>query len=169
MSAGWHRKHLLDIESLSAEEIVAVLDTARAFKAVGERAIKKVPALRGKTVVNLFVEPSTRTRISFELSEQRLSADIINFTADASSLKKGETLKDTVRNLEALNTDFIVIRHSASGAPHFLARVINASVINAGDGAHEHPTQALLDLFTIRERRGVIKGLNVTILGDILY
>lgn len=165
----WHRKHLLDIESLSPEEIFTVLDTAKAFKAVGERAIKKVPALRGKTVVNLFVEPSTRTRISFELSEQRLSADIINFTADASSLKKGETLKDTVRNLEALNTDFIVIRHSASGAPHFLARVINASVINAGDGAHEHPTQALLDLFTIRERRGEIKGLNVTILGDILY
>src|SRR5437899_8763899 len=165
----WHRKHLVDIESLSVEEIVTVLDTARAFKAVGERAIKKVPALRGKTVINLFVEPSTRTRISFELSEQRLSADIINFTAEASSLKKGETLKDTARNLEALNTDFIVIRHSASGAPHFLARVINASIINAGDGAHEHPTQALLDLFTIRERRGVIKGLNVTILGDILY
>src|SRR5579859_2640057 len=165
----WNRKHLLDIESLSADEIITVLDTARAFKAVGERAIKKVPALRGKTVVNLFVEPSTRTRISFELSEQRLSADIINFTAEASSLKKGETLKDTARNLEALNTDFIVIRHSASGAPHFLARVIDASVINAGDGAHEHPTQALLDLFTIRERKGRIEGLNVTILGDILY
>ena len=165
----WNRKHLLDIESLSVEEITTVLDTARAFKAVGERAIKKVPALRGKTVVNLFVEPSTRTRISFELSEQRLSADIINFTAEASSLKKGETLKDTARNLEALNADFIVIRHSASGAPHFLARVINASVINAGDGAHEHPTQALLDMFTIRERKGQIGGLNVTILGDILY
>src|SRR2546421_8411221 len=165
----WHRKDLLDIESLTAEEIVTVLDTARAFKAVGERAIKKVPALRGKTVVNLFVEPSTRTRISFELSEQRLSADIINFTAEASSLKKGETLKDTARNLEALNADFIVIRHSASGAPHFLARVVSASVINAGDGAHEHPTQALLDLFTIREKKGAVEGLNVTILGDILY
>src|SRR6516162_7902730 len=138
----WHRKHLLDIESLSPEEITTVLDTARAFKAVGERAIKKVPALRGKTVVNLFVEPSTRTRISFELAEQRLSADIINFTAEASSLKKGETLKDTARNLEALN---------------------------AGDGAHEHPTQALLDTFTIREKKGKIEGLNVTILGDILY
>src|SRR5258705_12111866 len=135
----WTRKHLLDIESLTADEIVTVLDTARAFKAVGERSIKKVPALRGKTVINLFVEPSTRTRISFELAEQRLSADIINFTAEASSLKKGETLKDTARNLEALNADFIVIRHSASGAPHFLARVVNASVINAGDGAHEHP------------------------------
>src|SRR5690348_1459670 len=165
----WNRKHLLDIESLSPADILTVLDTARAFKAVGERAIKKVPALRGKTVVNLFVEPSTRTRISFELAEQRLSADIINFTAEASSLKKGETLKDTARNLEALNADFIIIRHSASGAPHFLARVINSSVINAGDGAHEHPTQALLDVFTIREKKGRIEGLNVTILGDILY
>src|SRR5712664_116280 len=165
----WNRHHLLDIESLSAEEIITVLDTARAFKAVGERAIKKVPALRGKTVINLFVEPSTRTRISFELAEQRLSADIINFTAEASSLKKGETLKDTARNLEALNTDFIVIRHSAAGAAQFLARVLDAHVINAGDGAHEHPTQALLDAFTIRERKGKIQGLNVTILGDILY
>src|SRR5437867_5702929 len=165
----WSRHHLLDIESLTADEIITVLDTAKAFKAVGARAIKKVPALRGKTVVNLFVEPSTRTRISFELSEQRLSADIINFTAEASSLKKGETLKDTARNLEALNADFIIIRHSASGAPHFLSRVLNASVINAGDGAHEHPTQALLDAFTIRERKGRIEGLNVTILGDILY
>jgi aspartate carbamoyltransferase catalytic subunit len=167
--ASWKRKHLLDIESLSADEITTVLDTARAFKAVGERAIKKVPALRGKTVVNLFVEPSTRTRISFELAEQRLSADIINFTAEASSLKKGETLKDTARNLEALNADFIVIRHSASGAAHFLARSLNASVINAGDGAHEHPTQALLDAFTIREHKGRIAGLKITILGDILY
>src|SRR5436190_485832 len=165
----WNRKHLLDIESLSADEITTVLDTARAFKAVGERAIKKVPALRGKTVVNLFVEPSTRTRISFELAEQRLSADIINFSAEASSFKKGETLKDTARNLEALNADFIVIRHSAAGAPHFLARFLNASVVNAGDGAHEHPTQALLDTFTIREKKGQIAGLNVTILGDILY
>lgn len=165
----WQRQHLLDIESLTADEILTVLDTARAFKAVGERAIKKVPALRGKTVVNLFVEPSTRTRTSFELSEQRLSADIINFTAEASSLKKGESLKDTARNLEALNVDFIVIRHSAAGAPHFLSRVLNAHVINAGDGAHEHPTQALLDAFTIRERKGRIEGLKVTILGDILY
>lgn len=165
----WNRKHLLDIESLTAEEITTVLDTAKAFKAVGERAIKKVPALRGKTVVNLFVEPSTRTRISFELAQQRLSADIVNFTAEASSLKKGETLKDTAKNLEALNADFIVIRHSAAGAPHFLSRVLNAHVINAGDGAHEHPTQALLDAFTIRERTGKIAGLNVTILGDILF
>jgi len=165
----WTRKHLLDIESLTADEITIVLDTARAFKAVGQRAIKKVPALRGKTIVNLFIEPSTRTRISFELAEQRLSADIINFSTEASSLKKGETLKDTALNLQALNADFIVIRHSASGAPHFLSRVLNAHVINAGDGAHEHPTQALLDTFTVRERKGKIAGLNVTILGDILY
>src|SRR5437763_10480232 len=165
----WNRKHLLDIESLSAEEISTVLDTARAFKSVGERAIKKVPVLRGKTVVNLFIEPSTRTRISFELAALRLTADVINFTAEASSLKKGETLKDTARNLEALNADIIIIRHSATGAPHFISRFLNASVINAGDGAHEHPTQALLDTFTIRERKGNIQGLKVTILGDILY
>ena len=165
----WNRKHLLDIESLSPDEIMTVLDTARAFKAVGERVIKKVPALRGKTVVNLFVEPSTRTRISFELAAQRLTADVINFSAEASSLKKGETLKDTARNLEALNADIIIIRHSATGAPHFLSRFLNASVVNAGDGAHEHPTQALLDTFTIREKKGTIAGLNVTILGDILY
>ena len=165
----WNRKHLLDIQSLSAEELVVVLDTARSFKAVGERPIKKVPALRGKTVVNLFIEPSTRTRISFELAAHRLSADVINFTAEASSLRKGETLKDTARTLEALNADIIIIRHSATGAPHFLSRFLGASVINAGDGAHEHPTQALLDVFTIRERKGKIEGLNVTILGDILH
>lgn len=165
----WHRKHLLDIESLTATEITTVLDTATAFKAVGQRAIKKVPALRGKTVVNLFVEPSTRTRISFELAALRLTADVINFTAEASSLRKGETLKDTARNLEALNADIIIIRHHAAGAPHFLSRVLHASVINAGDGAHEHPTQALLDAFTIRERKGTIAGLKITILGDILY
>lgn len=165
----WTKKHLLDIESLTPEEINIVLETARAFKAVSERAIKKVPALRGKTVVNLFVEPSTRTRTSFELSAIRLSADVINFSTEASSFKKGETLKDTAKNLEALNADFIIIRHSASGAPHFLSRVLNAHVINAGDGAHEHPTQALLDAFTIKERKGKFAGLNVTILGDILY
>src|SRR4051812_6982582 len=165
----WHRKHLLDIESLSPEEINIVLDTARSFKAVGERAIKKVPALRGKTVVNLFIEPSTRTRISFELAAIRLSADVINFTAEASSLKKGETLKDTARNLEALNADIIIIRHSAAGAAHFLSRFLRGSVVNAGDGAHEHPTQALLDVFTILEKKGRIEGLNVTILVDILY
>lgn len=165
----WNRKHLLDIESLSSEEIQIVHETARAFKAVGERAIKKVPALRGKTVVNLFIEPSTRTRISFELAALRLTADVINFTAEASSLKKGETLKDTARNLEALNADIIIIRHSATGAPHFLSRFLKGSVVNAGDGAHEHPTQALLDTFTIREKKERVEGLNVTILGDILY
>ena len=165
----WHRKHLLDIESLTAEELTAVLDTAREFKAVGERDIKKVPALQGKTVVNFFVEPSTRTRVSFELSAKRLSADIINFAADASSFQKGESLKDTARTLEALNADIIVIRHKAAGAPHFLARFLDAHVVNAGDGAHEHPTQALLDVFTIREKKGTIAGLNITILGDILY
>ena len=165
----WHRKHLLDIESLSAEEITSVLDTAREFKAVGERDIKTGPALQGKTVGNFFVEPSTRTRVSFELSAKRLSADIINFSADASSFQKGESLKDTARNLEALNADIIVIRHTAAGAPHFLSRFLNAHVVNAGDGAHEHPTQALLDVFTIREKKGDIADLNVTILGDILY
>ena len=165
----WHRKHLLDIESLTAGEITAVLDTAREFKAVGERDIKKVPALQGKTIVNFFVEPSTRTRVSFELSAKRLSADIINFAVDASSFQKGESLKDTARALEALNADIIIIRHKAAGAPHFLSRFLNAHVINAGDGAHEHPTQALLDVFTIREKKEAIEGLNVTILGDILY
>src|SRR2546426_8102206 len=152
----WDRKHLLDIESLTPDEIITVLDTARAFKAVGERAIKKVPALRGRTVVNLFIEPSTRTRTSFELSEQRLSADIINFTAEASSLKKGESLKDTARNLEALNVDFIIIRHSAAGAAHFLSRVLHPPVIKTRDGAHEQPPQDLLDAFTICERQGNI-------------
>src|ERR1700739_2183555 len=150
----WTRKHLLDIESLTAEEILRVLDPARACKAGGERAIKKVPALRGKTVVNLFVEPSTRTRISFELAAQRLSADMVNFSAEASSFKKGQTLKDTALTLEAWNADFIIIRHGASGAPHFLSRVLDAHVINAGDGAHEHPTQALLDTFTIPANKG---------------
>src|ERR1044072_8897053 len=150
----WNRKHLLDIESLTADEIVTVLDTAKAFKAVGERAIKNVPALRGKTVVHLFIDASTRTRISFELAALRLTADVINFTAEASSLNKGETLKDPARNLEALNADIIISRHSATGAPHFLSRFLKGSVVNAGDGAHEHPTQALLDTFTIRERKG---------------
>lgn len=165
----WTRRHLLDLQSLTAEEITIILDTARSFKAINGRSIKRVPPLRGKTVVNLFVEPSTRTRISFELAAVRLSADVINFSAEASSLKKGETLRDTIRNLEALNADIIILRHSASGAPHYLARFASAHIINAGDGAHEHPTQGLLDTFTIRERKGRVAGLNVTILGDILY
>jgi len=164
----WNRQHLLDLQSLSAEELTTILHTAQAFKAVGERAIKKVPALRGRTVINLFVEPSTRTRISFELAALRLSADVINFTAESSSLKKGETLKDTLRNLEALNADFIILRHGASGAPHFLARFARSHIVNAGDGAHEHPTQGLLDTFTLFEHKGRIEGLNVTIVGDIL-
>lgn len=173
MASTWTRRHLLDLQSLSAEEILIVLNAAREFKGVGERDIKKVPALRGKTVVNLFVENSTRTRISFELAALRLSADVINFDANVSSLKKGETLKDTVLNLEALNADFIILRHSASGAPHFLARFSRAHVINAGDGCHEHPSQGLLDVFTIREHcarpDGSLQGLNVSIIGDILF
>jgi aspartate carbamoyltransferase catalytic subunit len=165
----WRHKNLLGIQEHTADEITFVLDTAAAFKEVGERTIKKVPSLRGKTLVNLFIEPSTRTRTSFELAAKRLSADVINIDTQASSFVKGETLKDTALNLQALNADIIVIRHSAAGAPHFLARFLSASVINAGDGAHEHPTQALLDAFTIREKKGRIAGLNVTILGDILY
>ena len=165
----WTKKDLIGLYDLSKEEIVCILDTAAEFKKVSERKVKKVPALRGKTVVNLFIEPSTRTRISFELAEQRLSADIINISADSSSLKKGESLLDTAKNLEALQVDLIVIRHSAPGAPNFLARNLRAGVVNAGDGSHSHPTQALLDLFTIRERKGRIEGLNVSIIGDILH
>ena len=149
----WDKRHLLDIESLTAEEINLILDTAKAFKEVSTRPIKKVPALRGKTVINLFVEPSTRTRTSFELAAIRLSADVINFNAEASSFKKGESLRDTVRNLESLNADIFIIRHSAAGAPHFIARFLKGSVVNAGDGAHEHPTQALLDVFTMQNSR----------------
>jgi len=165
----WNRKDLLSIQELSANEIKFLLDTATAFKQVGARTIKKVPSLRGKTMVNLFIEPSTRTRSSFELAAKRLSADVINITPTASSIVKGETLKDTALNLQALSADIIVVRHSAAGAPHFLARLLRASIVNAGDGAHEHPTQALLDAFTIREKKGRIKGLKITILGDILY
>ena len=165
----WTRKDLLSLYDLSAEEITFLLDTAAEFKKVNERNVKKVPALRGKTVVNFFVEPSTRTRVSFELAEQRLSADIVNMQAQVSSLKKGETLLDTVRNIEALQVDLVVMRHSATGAQDFIAKHLKCGVVNAGDGAHEHPTQALLDLFTIREKRGDFKGMNVTILGDILH
>lgn len=169
MSMTWTRKDLLGIQELSVDEINFLLDSATAFKEVGERAVKKVPSLRGKTLVNLFIEPSTRTRTSFELAAKRLSADVINISATASSFVKGETLKDTALNLQALNADIFVVRHSAAGTAHFLAKRLTASVINAGDGAHEHPTQALLDAFTIREKKGRIAGLNVTILGDILY
>src|SRR6202048_5568498 len=165
----WQRKDLLGIRELSAEEIVFLLDTADAFKEVGTREIKKVPALRGKTLVNFFVEPSTRTRTSFQLRASRLSADLINISASTSSLTKGETLKDTAKVLEANHADIIVLRHSSAGAPQFLASRLKASIINAGDGAHEHPTQALLDLYTIREKRGKIAGLHVVLFGDILF
>ncbi|HSH37547.1 MAG TPA: aspartate carbamoyltransferase catalytic subunit [Chthoniobacterales bacterium] len=165
----WSRKDLLGIRELSADEINFVLDSADAFKQVGTRDVKKVPALRGKTLVNFFVEPSTRTRTSFELAAIRLSADVINISATASSLTKGETLKDTARNLEALHADIIVLRHSSAGSAQFLAQRLNSSVINGGDGAHEHPTQALLDLYTIREKMGRIAGLHVAIIGDILF
>lgn len=165
----WKRKDLLGLYDLSAEEITFILNTAAEFKKVSERRVKKVPALRGMTVVNFFVEPSTRTRVSFELAEQRLSADIVNMQAQASSLLKGETLLDTVKNIEALQVDLIVMRHSAPGAHNFIADRLKCGVINAGDGAHEHPTQALLDLFTIREKLGDVKGLNVSIIGDILH
>ena len=165
----WHRKDLVSIAELSAAEISQILDTAAAFKSVGTREVKKVPALRGRTLVNFFVEPSTRTRTSFELAAFRLSADVINISASTSSLTKGETLKDTAKNLEALLADIIVLRHSSAGAAKFLADRLEACVINAGDGAHEHPTQALLDTFTIRERKGKVAGLHVAILGDILF
>ncbi|GAB4176163.1 MAG: aspartate carbamoyltransferase catalytic subunit [Terrimicrobiaceae bacterium] len=165
----WSRKDLLGLDELSAEEIALILDTAKAFKGVGERSLKKVPALRGRTLVNFFVEPSTRTRTSFELAAMRLSADVVNIEATASSLKKGETLKDTARNLEALHADIIVLRHSSAGSSRFLADRLGSSVINAGDGAHEHPTQGLLDIFTMREHLGRIEGLKVAIVGDILF
>ncbi|PYJ09926.1 MAG: aspartate carbamoyltransferase [Verrucomicrobia bacterium] len=165
----WQRKDLLGIRELSAEEITFILDTADAFKEVGTREIKKVPALRGKTLVNFFVEPSTRTRTSFEIAAIRLSADVINIAASSSSLTKGETLKDTAKILEANHADIIVLRHGSSGAPQFLAERLSSSIINAGDGAHEHPTQALLDLYTIRERKSSVAGLHVAIVGDILF
>ncbi len=165
----WNREDLLGLDELESWEIELILDTAHAFKGVGQRSLKKVPALRGRTLVNFFVEPSTRTRVSFELAAMRLSADVINVSASSSSLKKGETLKDTAKNLEALHADIIVIRHSSAGASRFLADRLDSSIINAGDGAHEHPTQGLLDVFTIRERLGDLKGKKVGIVGDILF
>ena len=169
MDFQWTKKDLLDLYDLSRDEILHILNTAEEFKKVSQRNVKKVPALRGRTVVNLFVEPSTRTRVSFELAEQRLSADIINMSADASSLRKGESLLDTIRNIQALQADLIVMRHSAVGAPNFLASRVKCGIVNAGDGAHSHPTQALLDIFTMREKLGRIKGLKVSIIGDILH
>jgi len=163
------RKHLLGLEGVSAEEIRMILDTASSFKEVLERPIPKVPTLRGKTIVNLFYEASTRTRISFELAEKRLSADTISFSTATSSVKKGESLRDTAQNIEAMKVDMVVIRHGAEGAPHFLTHWIKGSVINAGDGCHEHPTQALLDMMTLREIYRDFKGLRIAIVGDILH
>lgn len=162
-------RHLLGLEGMKRDDIQLILDTAVSFREVLERPIKKVPPLQGKTIANLFFENSTRTRLSFELAERRLSADVLGFSATGSSVSKGETLKDTARNIEAMKVDMVVMRHSASGAPHYLSRVIDANVINAGDGAHEHPTQGLLDMYTIREKIGRLEGLHVCILGDISH
>ncbi|MGH7524064.1 MAG: aspartate carbamoyltransferase catalytic subunit [Gemmatimonadales bacterium] len=169
MNAASLGKDLVALESLSADQITAILDTAEPFKEVSERPIKKVPALRGKTIVNLFFEASTRTRISFEFAEKRLSADTVNVQSAGSSVVKGETLVDTARNLEAMRIDMVVIRHGSSGAAQFLAKRIRSNVINAGDGTHEHPTQGLLDLLTLRDRFGRIAGLKVCIVGDVLH
>ena len=169
MKAALAQKHLLGIRELAPAEIAHVLDTAETFREVSEREIKKVPTLRGRTVINLFFEPSTRTRTSFEIAGKRLSADVINISASTSSVTKGETLLDTARNLEAMSPDLIVIRHPSPGAPHALARICRAGIVNAGDGAHEHPTQALLDALTIRQHKGRIEHLRVAILGDILH
>ncbi|HEX8709362.1 MAG TPA: aspartate carbamoyltransferase catalytic subunit [Pyrinomonadaceae bacterium] len=169
MSSSFKHKDLLGIRELTAAEITHVLDTAEGFRDISRREIKKVPTLRGRTVINLFFEPSTRTRTSFEIAAKRLSADAINISASTSSVTKGETLMDTARNLEAMAPDCIVIRHSSAGAPQQLARICRAAVVNAGDGAHEHPTQALLDALTIREHKGRIAGLEVAIIGDILH
>ncbi|HET9527065.1 MAG TPA: aspartate carbamoyltransferase catalytic subunit [Pyrinomonadaceae bacterium] len=169
MQTTFNRKHLLGIRELEAEEITHLLDTAETFRDVSKREIKKVPALRGRTVINLFFEPSTRTRTSFEIAAKRLSADAVNVSISTSSVSKGETLLDTARNLEAMAPDCIVIRHSMAGAPQHLARMCSAPIVNAGDGSHEHPTQALLDALTIREYKGRINGLKVAIVGDILH
>ena len=165
----FRHKHILGIEHLSREDIQLILDTAESFREINTREIKKVPTLRGKTIINLFYEASTRTRTSFEIAGKRLSADTINITASSSSVVKGETLEDTAKNIEAMKPDIIVMRHAASGAPHYLAERIGCSVINAGDGAHEHPSQALLDLLTMRLHKGKIEGLTVAIVGDIAH
>ena len=165
----WKRKDLLGMQDLDAAEIIGVLDTASSMKEIAAREIKKVPTLRGKTVVNLFYESSTRTRTSFEIAGKWLSADVINFSASGSSSDKGESLLDTARNIEAMSPDVVVVRHKAAGAPALLARHLRCGVVNAGDGAHEHPTQALLDLMTIREKKGHLEGLNVSIVGDITH
>lgn len=164
-----HHKHLIDIDEYSVEEITEILDTARSFKEVNDRTIKKLPTLRGRTVINLFLEPSTRTRTSFEIAGKRMSADVINFSASSSSTKKGETLADTGETLNAMNADLIVVRSKQEGAPRLLARHVDAHIVNGGDGKHQHPTQALLDAFTIRERLGHLEGLRIGIVGDIAH
>ncbi len=165
----WDRQDLLGLEQLTRDEVIFVLDTACSFKEISTRAIKKVPTLRGKTAVLLFLEPSTRTRVSFELAAKRLSADMVSISGSTSSMLKGESLRDTVRNIEAMKVDLVIMRHSMAGAPHWVAGEIAPGVINAGDGCHEHPTQALLDMFTIRERKGKLKGLKIAIIGDISH
>lgn len=165
----WQSKHLLGLDGMPREEIGLILDTARSFREILDRPIKRVPTLQGKTVVNLFYEPSTRTRISFELAEKRMSADIVNFSPSTSSVKKGESLIDTVKNIAAMKIDMVVVRHSSPGAAYLLSQVLDANIINAGDGGHEHPTQALLDLMTIRSKFGRIGGLTVCIVGDIAH
>ena len=164
-----HHKHLIDIDEYSVEEITEILDTARSFKEVNDRTIKKLPTLRGRTVINLFLEPSTRTRTSFEIAGKRMSADVINFSASSSSTKKGETLADTGETLNAMNADLIVVRSKQEGAPRLLARHVDAHIVNGGDGKHQHPTQALLDAFTIRERFGRLEGVRIGIVGDIAH
>ena len=162
-------RHLLGLENVSPEDITLILDTTDSFREVLDRPIKKLPTLRGVTVLNLFYEPSTRTRISFELAEKRLSADTVNFTTSTSSVKKGESLRDTVQNIEAMKIDMIVVRHSSAGAPFYLTRCTDSNIINAGDGSHEHPTQALLDMYTIRKKYGTLDGLRVVLIGDIKH
>lgn len=169
MSANLSSRHLLGLDRIPKQDIGLILDTAKSFREILERPIKKVPSLQGVTVANLFFENSTRTRISFELAERRLSADAVSFSASGSSMAKGETVKDTARNIEAMKVDIVVIRHSSAGAPHFLSRVCTSNIINAGDGAHEHPTQALLDLYTLREKFGKLEGLRIAIVGDISH
>ncbi len=162
-------RHLLGLEGVSKEDLTLILDTTESFREVLDRQIKKTPTLRGMTVLNLFYEPSTRTRISFELAEKRLSADTINFTPSTSSVKKGESLRDTVQNIEAMKIDMVVVRHQSSGVPYYLTQCLDSNIINAGDGTHEHPTQGLLDMFTIRRKYGKLKGLRVVLVGDVKH
>jgi len=162
-------RHLLGLEGVSKEDLTLILDTTETFREVLDRQVKKTPTLRGMTVLNLFYEPSTRTRISFELAEKRLSADSINFTPSTSSVKKGESLRDTVQNIEAMKIDMVVVRHQSSGVPYYLTQCLDSNIINAGDGTHEHPTQGLLDMFTIRKRYGKLKGLRVVLVGDVKH